>query len=43
MAKDVALFAQETASDARDRDVLLGAADRFLALLDHPRPEAGAR
>jgi 3-hydroxyisobutyrate dehydrogenase-like beta-hydroxyacid dehydrogenase len=43
MAKDVALFAQETASDARDRDVLLGAADRFLALLDHPRPEAGVR
>jgi 3-hydroxyisobutyrate dehydrogenase-like beta-hydroxyacid dehydrogenase len=43
MAKDVGLFAREAASDPGDRDLLLGAADRFLALLDHPRPEGGGR
>jgi 3-hydroxyisobutyrate dehydrogenase-like beta-hydroxyacid dehydrogenase len=42
MAKDVGLFAQETRTDGEDRAVLLGAADRFLALLGHPRDEAGA-
>ncbi|MBK5286985.1 MAG: NAD(P)-dependent oxidoreductase [Acidimicrobiia bacterium] len=34
MAKDIGLFAQETGSDA---ELLLCAADRFLALLGHPR------
>ena len=42
MRKDVGLFAAETRGDTGDRDVLLGAADRFLALLDHPRPGGGA-
>jgi 3-hydroxyisobutyrate dehydrogenase-like beta-hydroxyacid dehydrogenase len=42
MAKDVGLFATETRSDAADREVLLGAADRFLALLGHPRAEGEA-
>jgi 3-hydroxyisobutyrate dehydrogenase-like beta-hydroxyacid dehydrogenase len=43
MSKDVGLFATETGTDAADRDVILGAADRFLALLGHPRPGGGAR
>ncbi|MGZ6886130.1 MAG: NAD(P)-dependent oxidoreductase [Acidimicrobiia bacterium] len=37
MAKDVGLFASESRDVADDPGVLLGAADRFLALLDHPR------
>ncbi|MGZ6931668.1 MAG: NAD-binding protein [Acidimicrobiia bacterium] len=37
MAKDVGLFASESRDAADDPGVLLGAADRFLALLDHPR------
>jgi 3-hydroxyisobutyrate dehydrogenase-like beta-hydroxyacid dehydrogenase len=42
MRKDVGLFAAETGSDTTDRDAILGAADRFLALLGHPRPGGGA-
>lgn len=42
MSKDIGLFASETRSDTADRDVILGAADRFLALLGHPRPGGGA-
>jgi 3-hydroxyisobutyrate dehydrogenase-like beta-hydroxyacid dehydrogenase len=43
MAKDVGLFARETAS-AGDRATLLDAADRFLHLVGHPRDESeGAR
>ena len=38
MAKDIALFAHETEPTLVTRDVLLAAADRFLSLLDHPRP-----
>jgi 3-hydroxyisobutyrate dehydrogenase len=37
MAKDIALFAHEAAGSAAEFKVLLGAADRFLELLDHPR------
>lgn len=37
MAKDIGLFAQE-AHDSAESRVLLGTADRFLELLDHPRP-----
>lgn len=37
MAKDVELFARAT-RDATDRATLLGTADRFLALVGHPRP-----
>jgi 3-hydroxyisobutyrate dehydrogenase-like beta-hydroxyacid dehydrogenase len=42
MGKDVGLFARETRASGADREVVLGAADRFLALLGHPRPEGGA-
>jgi 3-hydroxyisobutyrate dehydrogenase len=42
MAKDIALFAGETAS-APDRAVLLESADRFLELLGYPRDLAGGR
>jgi hypothetical protein len=42
MAKDVGLFAHETRRSDPERTVLLGAADRFLALLGHARPEGGA-
>ena len=38
MAKDVDLFARETSGGGPERAVLLDSADRFLALLDHPRP-----
>ncbi len=38
MAKDIALFARETKVPVVESQVLLGAADRFLALLGHPRP-----
>ncbi len=38
MSKDIALFAQEARSSGSEPGVLLEAADRFLALLDHPRP-----
>lgn len=38
MAKDVGLFARESAATQRTRDVLLATADRFLTLVDHPRP-----
>jgi hypothetical protein len=38
MAKDVGLFAGATRS-VPDRTTLLATADRFLALLGHPRPE----
>lgn len=38
MAKDVDLFARETLGRGPERTVLLDLADRFLALLDHPRP-----
>jgi len=40
MAKDVGLFAAATAG-VPDRTTLLDPADRFLALVGHPRPEAG--
>ena len=39
MAKDVGLFARETAGSA-DRTTLLEAADRFLHLIGHPREES---
>jgi 3-hydroxyisobutyrate dehydrogenase len=39
MAKDIDLFARETA-DAPERAALLETADRFLLLMDHPRPIA---
>jgi len=39
MAKDVGLFAGATATVA-ERATLLGTADRFLALVGHPRPDA---
>jgi 3-hydroxyisobutyrate dehydrogenase-like beta-hydroxyacid dehydrogenase len=42
MAKDVGLFAAETRGDDADREVMLAAADRFLALLGHSRPGGGA-
>ncbi len=38
MAKDIDLFAQETSGRGPERAVMLGPADRFLALLNHPRP-----
>lgn len=38
MAKDIDLFARETGGAAAEPGVLLAAADRFLSLLDHPRP-----
>ncbi len=38
MAKDVELFARETSGRGPERTVLLDPADRFLTLLDHPRP-----
>jgi 3-hydroxyisobutyrate dehydrogenase len=38
MSKDIALFEYETQGSAAEPGVLLEAADRFLALLDHPRP-----
>jgi 3-hydroxyisobutyrate dehydrogenase len=37
MAKDIGLFAQEARGSEVEPGVLLDAADRFLALLDHPR------
>jgi 3-hydroxyisobutyrate dehydrogenase len=40
MSKDIGLFAHEARGSATDPGVLLEAADRFLALLDHPRPES---
>jgi 3-hydroxyisobutyrate dehydrogenase len=42
MSKDVALFARETEPPRPTRDGLLAAADRFLALLDYPRPQVPA-
>jgi 3-hydroxyisobutyrate dehydrogenase len=42
MAKDVGLFAAATAT-VPDRTTLLDPADRFLALVGHPRAEAGRR
>jgi len=42
MAKDIALFERETGG-AADRAVLLQSADRFLALLGHPRDLAEGR
>jgi 3-hydroxyisobutyrate dehydrogenase-like beta-hydroxyacid dehydrogenase len=38
MAKDIGLFEQEARGSAAEPGVLLDAADRFLTLLDHPRP-----
>jgi 3-hydroxyisobutyrate dehydrogenase len=38
MAKDIGLFEHEARGAAADPGVLLDAADRFLTLLDHPRP-----
>lgn len=38
MSKDIGLFERETRGPATESDVLLGAADRFLALLGYPRP-----
>ena len=38
MAKDVGLFARESEATPLTRDVLLATADRFLMLVDHPRP-----
>lgn len=38
MAKDIDLFARETGGAAAEPGILLGAADRLLSLLDHPRP-----
>jgi 3-hydroxyisobutyrate dehydrogenase len=39
LSKDIGLFARETEpSTPAPREVLLGAADRFLALVGHPRP-----
>jgi 3-hydroxyisobutyrate dehydrogenase-like beta-hydroxyacid dehydrogenase len=43
MSKDVGLFAEATRADGVDREVVLGAADRFLTLLGHPRPVGGAQ
>lgn len=40
MSKDIALFAAEARDAASEPGVLLDAADRFLALLDHPRSAA---
>jgi 3-hydroxyisobutyrate dehydrogenase len=40
MAKDIGLFAHETADATSEAGVVLGTADRFLALLGHPRPAA---
>ncbi len=37
MAKDVGLFEQESRRADAEPGVLLDAADRLLALLDHPR------
>ncbi|HEY5173050.1 MAG TPA: NAD(P)-dependent oxidoreductase, partial [Acidimicrobiia bacterium] len=42
MSKDIGLFERETA-DAPDRTVLLESADRFLALVGHPRGAAEGR
>ncbi len=40
LRKDVGLFSRETQrSTACERDVLLGAADRFLSLVEHPRDD----
>jgi 3-hydroxyisobutyrate dehydrogenase len=41
MAKDISLFEHEARGSSAESSVLLGAADRFLALLDHPRPTDG--
>ena len=38
MSKDIGLFEHEARGAAADSGVLLDAADRFLAILDHPRP-----
>jgi 3-hydroxyisobutyrate dehydrogenase-like beta-hydroxyacid dehydrogenase len=38
MSKDIGLFAHEARGSDAQPGVLLAAADRFLALLDHPRP-----
>jgi 3-hydroxyisobutyrate dehydrogenase len=38
MSKDIGLFEEEARGSAAEPGVLLDAADRFLALLDHPRP-----
>jgi hypothetical protein len=43
LAKDVDLFSAEpTESMSRERDALLGPADRFLSIVGHPRPADGA-
>jgi hypothetical protein len=39
MSKDIDLFAHEARGTEADPAVLLGAADRFLELLHHPRPD----
>lgn len=39
MSKDIGLFAREARTSAAESGLLLGAADRFLTLLDHPRPD----
>jgi 3-hydroxyisobutyrate dehydrogenase len=38
MAKDIGLFVHEAQGSGAETGVLLEAADRFLTLLDHPRP-----
>jgi 3-hydroxyisobutyrate dehydrogenase-like beta-hydroxyacid dehydrogenase len=42
MSKDIGLFEREARDTAAEPGVLLAAADRFLALLDHPRPGTDA-
>lgn len=38
MSKDIGLFEHEARGSAAESEVLLDAADRFLTLVDHPRP-----